>query len=110
MRQLRSIGVLLVCCLALAIGCALLPAHRAGASKLPARGAAAPVAPAPLSIDGAQDAQPVRASLDSYSPVAQTALPARPARGFVNRAGNANRPPSCPDFGPLYRRPPPSFS
>src|SRR2546427_6682524 len=105
------VGVLLVLGSAGALGCTLATANHLSLAEHSDHWVAPPSAPCPPSFRAAEEPKLVRESFHPYSPAAQLSVRARArARVRKNLDCDEQHRATLRDFGPLYRRPPPSFS
>ena len=98
-------------CAAVALGSALGPSHPANLEEASAGRASAPSLPCQLFLEAGRQAVLVGASFDSHVPAVRSGLllsgPPRIEKGCGREEQHRI---SLLAFGPLHRRPPPSFS
>ena len=105
------LGIVLGVCTVIALGSAVAPERLAHPEKARTHWAAAPSAPCPLSLEAGREAKLVRALFDAHAPVGVAGLPSHSQPRVESVRGREVRHHAgLPDFGPLYRRPPPSRS
>ncbi|MBZ5622100.1 MAG: hypothetical protein LAQ69_25735 [Acidobacteriia bacterium] len=105
------LGVVLAVCFAVALGSAVAPAHPAHLQEASAGWAATPCLPRPLFLEAGLEAKLVGDSFDSHVPAMRSGLLWFGIQQIEEGCGREDRHRiGLPDFGPLYRRPPPSFS
>ena len=98
-------------CAAVTLGSALAPAHPANLEEVSAGWASYPSLPRPLFLEAGRQAVLVGASFDSHVPAVRSGLllggPPRIEKGCGREEQHRI---SLLAFGPLHRRPPPTFS
>jgi hypothetical protein len=107
----QLLGILTVVVFLTAVGCVLAPADNQAFVKHTNHWVVPPATPQPASVRTALDPQLARVSFQLQSPAVRSGFQ-EPARQRVEAEFNRDEEKrvAVRDFGPIYRRPPPSFA